>query len=206
LLITQGRVSSCTDKENDVREEETGGFAKTLEEFETRLGQYGWTVSRQEEQDVGRALLRQAVTGRQGEFMARAVCTRRTLEDGADQVDFNYTGAYTPSGDERVRWSMFRTQDELLRFAHEYDITLLKPSGPPPSTGRRGSRCRCGKVRHASRGRADKVLAKIKRERQRVGSTQRTEERVYPCPLDKTVFHLTSLEDWVDEVKEKQHG
>jgi hypothetical protein len=204
-LITQGRVSSCTDKENDVQEKETGGFVKTLEEFEAHLGQHGWTVSRQEEQDADRALARQTVMGRQGEFMARAVHTRRTVKDGVDQVDFNYTGAHMAPGDERPRWSMFRTQDELLRFVHEYDITLLKPSGPPPSTGRRGSRCRCGKVRHTSRGRADKVLAKIKRERRRVGNAQRTEERVYLCPLDKTVFHLTSLEDWVDEAEE-QHG
>jgi len=180
---------------------EIGGFVKTLEEFEAHLGRHGWVTSREEQRASTKLLVKQTVMARQGEFYARAIYTRRAIAEGADQIDFNYSGAHLAPGEDVIRWCTFRNQAELMRFAHEYDTGLLVPSGPPPATGRKGTRCRCKKVRFKERGQAEAVLRKIKRERMRFGDrkAKRQEERVYECPSDKTLYHLTSQKEWVEE-------
>jgi hypothetical protein len=181
-------------------QEVIGGFVKTLEEFETHLNRHGWTTSREELRSKDKPLLKQTVTGRQGEFWARAVYTRRKVETDADQIHFDYTGAYLPEGGDQPRWSVFKTYDDIMRFVHEYDITLLVASGPPPTP--KSHQCRCGKVRH-TKAIAHGILRKSQRERRRMGpSSNRMEERVYACPTDSKVFHLTSRKHWTEETPE----
>jgi hypothetical protein len=185
-----------------VQNQETGGLVKTLEEFAEHLTRHGWIVSYRTERARDRPLTRQTVTAQQGEFFARAVYTRRKVKTDADQIDFNFSGSVMEQDDESPRWCTFKNQDELMRFVHEYDRTLLTPAGPPPTTGGKRHRCRCGKVRHYSEAEAQAVLRKAKRQRLVNGDTRRHEERYYACPDNEEIFHLTSLKEWVDRTEQ----
>jgi hypothetical protein len=174
-----------------------------LEQFDRQIRLMGWATTRSVEKDDEKLRYRRIVTARRGNFRIRIVHTRKVLPDGKVDVALRMNGAYTST--DRPSWCFLRNMDEMWQFAETFDTTLLisplthsplvfpvPPPVPPPEDV---SKCMCEKEELDERT-AREALDQALVSRVLYNSRERRECRVYECPTQTGVFHLTSTEQW----------
>lgn len=158
-----------------------------------KLESEGWVIGYRVGDDEERP--RHTLKARKSKNLVQVTYRQATI----DQPEVFSFEASPSTHEEDVRWFNFKDEEDFWEFSHTYDTTLLlnyTPIPPPPSSRVVVAKCRCDKHKFSEKDAHESLLnAKIKRHLR--GKKKRRECRVYPCPTQLDVFHLTSLEEWV---------
>jgi hypothetical protein len=100
-------------------------------------------------------------------------------------------------------WYRFADEEDFWEYTHTFDDELLQDYVPTPYrvTAATTAVCRCGKHKFTETA-AQTALLNAKIARGLRGNKKRRECRVYICPTDRKVRHLTSRPDWNAEKTE----
>jgi hypothetical protein len=94
-------------------------------------------------------------------------------------------------------WYRFADEEDFWEYVHTFDDELLQNYVPTPYRVQAATVtvCRCGKHKFTETG-AQTALLNAKIARGLRGNKKRRECRIYICPTDRKVRHLTSKPDW----------
>lgn len=93
-------------------------------------------------------------------------------------------------------WYRFADEEDFWEYTHTFDDELLQDYTPTPyRTTASEYVCRCGKHQFTETA-AQRALLNAKIARGLRGNRKRRECRIYTCPTNPKIRHLTSKPDW----------
>lgn len=161
-------------------------FDQALGGHRAKLDKLGWDTCY-----AYRAKYQRTLTGTKGFVTVRIGYFPATSEK-PEIYHFRATVPHLEHPPEGTDWRELADEEDFWEYVHTFDAELLIRKYPPRSTSvAPGTGCRCGKFRFTEQA-ANEALLGAKIARALRGNRRRRECRVYECPGDSEVFHLTS--------------